>query len=441
VHERDVLKAHESSGAANRGLAQDLPLFVRAKGARLWDSDGREYVDFGSGSGVANAGYGNGAITEAVIEQVQEGLYHVGPLLATPAKAHVIERLLELSPRGLNRVHLTATGGEGTEAALKIVRHHTKRQSMIAFWGAFHGRTMGALALTAHRSSRDPFFPLTLGTAHFPYPYSYRNPFGLSSGEEGAVLERCLGLLDAALGSPASGLSPIGAIFVEPIQGVGGIVVPPKGFLNGLRAICDRHEVLLVVDECFCGFGRTGAWFGCDHEDVLPDLMIVSKGLSGAFPIAGVVGREELMGTLPGGLQSTSFEGNPVACAAAVASMDFLKSIDAPQRARAISEQIATWTAHHPFEVVGEARGKGALWGLELVHPGTRDPWPEAAQQVHRNALAGGLVLYRGGHHGNVIGLIPPLVATPEELDTGLQVLEAMLSGIESRAAAPAQST
>jgi 4-aminobutyrate aminotransferase-like enzyme len=433
MHETDVLKAHESSGAANRGIADDPPLFTKGQGARLWDTDGRDYIDFCSGSAVTNAGYGNAAIVEAVIGQMQTGAYHVGALLATPAKAQVIERVLELSPRGLNRVHLTATGGEGTEAALKIARYHTKRQSVIAFWGAFHGRTMGALALTAHRGSRDPFFPLTIGTAHFPYPYAYRNPFGLPAADEARLVELSLGLLDAALGDPASGLSPTAAVFVEPVQGVGGIVVPPKGFLRGLRDVCDRHGVLLVVDECFCGFGRTGTWFGCDHEGVVPDLMIISKGLSGSFPIAGVVGREELMSAMPQGLQSTSFEGNPVACAAAVASMDYLKAIDAPRRARAIGDRFAAWAANHRHEVIGESRGMGALWGLELVHPGTTEPWPELARGIQRDALARGLVLYRSGSHGNVIGLVPPLVAEDDELDAGLERLEEILVGVESK--------
>jgi 4-aminobutyrate aminotransferase-like enzyme len=432
VHETDVLKAHESSAAADRGLADDPPLFSRGQGARLWDTNGRDYIDFCSGSAVTNAGYGNPAIAEAVIGQMQTGAYHVGAMLATPAKAHVIERILELSPKGLNRVHLTATGGEGTEAALKIARFHTKRQSVIGFWGAFHGRTMGALALTAHRGSRDPFFPLTIGTAHFPYPYAYRNPFGLARTDESKLVELTLGLLDAALGDPASGLSPTAAVFVEPIQGVGGIVVPPKGFLRGLRDVCDRHGVLLVVDECFCGFGRTGTWFGCDRDGVVPDLMIISKGLSGSFPIAGVVGREELMSAMPQGLQSTSFEGNPVACAAAVASMDFLKSIDAPRRARAIGDRFAAWAAAHRHDVVGESRGMGALWGLELVHPGTTEPWQEVARSIQRAALAQGLVLYRSGRHGNVIGLVPPLVAEDDELDAGLERLEGILVGVES---------
>jgi 4-aminobutyrate aminotransferase-like enzyme len=433
MHESDVLKAHESSAAPDRGVGDDPPLFSRGQGARLWDTNGREYIDFCSGSAVTNAGYGNPAIQEAVIGQMQSGAYHVGAMLATPAKAQVIERVLELSPRGLNRVHLTATGGEGTEAALKVARFHTKRQSVIAFWGAFHGRTMGALALTAHRASRDPFFPLTIGTAHFPYPYGYRNPFGVPPTDDAKLLELSLGLLDAALGDPASGLSPTAAVFVEPIQGVGGIVVPPKGFLRGLRDICDRHGVLLVVDECFCGFGRTGTWFGCDHEDVVPDLMIISKGLSGSFPIAGVVGREELMSSMPLGLQSTSFEGNPVACAAAVASMDYLKAIDAPRLARAIGDRFAAWAASHRIDVIGESRGMGALWGLELVHPGTTEPWQEFARDVQRDALALGLVLYRGGHHGNVIGLVPPLVADNQELDAGLAKLEEILVTTQAR--------
>jgi 4-aminobutyrate aminotransferase len=423
-----ALQAHESSAAVDRTFGDYPALIARAAGARLWDTEGKEYIDFCSGSAVTNAGHGNSEITQAVARQMGTGAYHVGALLASTSRAEVVARLMDVVPNGLSRVHLTATGGEAVEAALKIARFHTKRQNVIAFWGAFHGRTMGALALTAHRGIRDPFFPMSIGAAHFPYPGPYRNAFGLPASDEAQVLSLSLQLLESALSDPASGLSPVAAIIVEPIQGVGGIVLPPAGFLRSLRELCDRHSIILIVDECFTGFGRSGAWFACQHDGITPDMMVVSKGFSGSFPIAGVVGNDALMGSLPIGLLSTSFEGNPVACAAAVASIDYLQSIDAPARARSIGDRLGAWLSVHRTACVGDVRGIAAMWGLEIVEPGTGAVDPGGALAIQREALHQGLVLYRAGHNGNVLGLLPPLNATDADLEEGLRILGRVIS-------------
>jgi len=426
--DQTALYAHESSAAVDRTFGDHPALIARAAGARLWDTEGKEYIDFCSGSAVTNAGHGNSEITQAVNRQMATGAYHVGALLASTSRAEVIARLMDLVPNGLSRVHLTATGGEAVEAALKIARFHTKRQSVIAFWGAFHGRTMGALALTAHRGIRDPFFPMSIGAAHFPYPGPYRNAFGLPASEESQVLSLSLRLLESALSDPASGLSPVAAIIVEPVQGVGGIVVPPAGFLRSLRELCDRYSIILIIDECFTGFGRSGAWFACQHDGTTPDLMVVSKGLSGSFPIAGVVGNEELMGSLPIGLLSTSFEGNPVACAAAVASIDYLQSIDGPARARSIGERLGEWLRVNRNERVGDVRGIAAMWGLEIIEPSTGAADPGRALAMQREGLHQGLVLYRAGHNANVLGLVPPLNATEADINDGLAILGRVIS-------------
>jgi 4-aminobutyrate aminotransferase/(S)-3-amino-2-methylpropionate transaminase len=225
-------------------------------------------------------------------------------------------------------------------------------------------------------------------------------------------------------------MSPTAAIVVEPMQGVGGIVIPPTGFLKGLREICDRHGILLVLDEIFCGFGRTGTWFGFQHEDVVPDLVVISKGLTGGLPMSAVVGRDEILAGLPAGIQSTTFEGNPVIAAAAIASMTFLLSIDAPACARRIGGLVERWASGLSFQEIGEVRGKGALWGLEIVKAGTSEPAAGTAKAIQQEAMRNGLLLYVGGAHGNVVGMIPPLVITDAELESGLTKLSSVLEAV-----------
>ncbi|MBI2321537.1 MAG: aspartate aminotransferase family protein [Chloroflexi bacterium] len=417
----EVLRRHSSRAAREFGVLETPPLWARGEGATLWDERGVDYIDFTSGSAVSNAGHGNQAIRQAIEAQLATGVFHTGTLVPSPQKARVIERIVSLAPPGLTRVHLASTGGEAVEVALKAVRYATGRQNVIAFWGGYHGRPMGALALTGFRSYRDPFYPVNIGAHHFAYPYPYRNPFGLPKEREEDILRLTLAYLEQALDNPASGLAPVAAIFVEPVQGVGGMVVPPAGFLRGLRALCDRFGLLLVSDEIFCGFGRTGAWFGCQREGVTPDVMIVSKGLSGTLPVAGIVGTEAVMTAWPGGTQSSTFEGNPIACAAAVASVDFLVQQDILGNVRRTEDQIRAWSqqiAGLPF--VGEVRGVGAMWGIEIVEPGTTRPAPELAKTLQSRCFEGGALVYRAGHYGNVLGLLPPLVATEQELATGL---------------------
>lgn len=423
-----LLERYESTGSKSRSILDDPPVFVGGAGACLRDSRGREYVDFLSGSSVANAGHGNPAIAAAIKDQVDTGLVHSGALLATRVKGRLLQRVVEVAHPELTRAHLLVTGGEAVEAALKFARLHSGKPGVIAFSGAYHGRSMGALGLTAAKALRDPYPAQTPYVTHFPYPYPLRNAFGLAPDDHAELVRLTLSLLENALTSPVSALGPTGAVFVEPIQGVGGVVIPPEGFLRGLRELCDRHGLLLVVDEIFCGFGRTGAWFSSMHEDVSPDLMIVSKGLSSSLPVSAVVGREEILGTLPKGVQSTTFEGSPLAMRAAVASIDFLRDIDAPSRALSVGGRVAGWAGNLDSPVIAEVRGRGALWGIEIVDPATGEPSGARSKLIQQRALGEGLICYTGGHHGNIVGIVPPLVITPEQLDTGLDVLTKLLN-------------
>ncbi len=420
----DVLRKHGSAAARELELADEPPYWVRGKGATLWAADGRDFIDFASGSAVSNTGHGNEEVAEAIRAQVATGILHTGTFIPSEAKARLIDRIVRLTPPSLTRAHLTVTGGEAVEAALKAAKYATGRHNFIAFWGAYHGRPTGALGLTGYRSYRDPFFPMNPGVHHFPYPYPYRNPFGVPADDEAGLLALTLGYLEAALAEGASGLAPIAAIIVEPIQGVGGVVIPPKGFLQGLRRVCDQYGLLLILDEIFCGFGRTGTWFGCNAEDVVPDIMVLSKGVGGGLPVAGIVGTEAVMTAWTGGMQSSTYEGNPVACAAGAASIDFSVSHRLLENVARIERAISAWAPSiREVPSVGEVRGRGAMWGIEIVEPGTSRPDQGEAKRLQRTALAEGVLVYRGGHFGNVLSVLPPLVATADEVESGLHRL------------------
>lgn len=425
----EVLRQHGSAAARELELADNPPLWVRGLGATFWDAAGRDYIDFASGSAVSNTGHGNEEVAEAIRAQVATGVLHTGTFVPNEAKARLIDRIVGLTPESLTRVHLTVTGGEAVEAALKAAKYATGRHNFISFWGGYHGRPTGALALTGFRSYRDPFFPVNPGVHHFAYPYPFRNPFGIPVDREEEVLEATLGYLEAALEESASGIAPLAGVVVEPIQGVGGVVVPPMGFLSRLRALCDRQGLLLIADEIFCGFGRTGTWFGCDAEDVQPDIMVLSKGIGGGLPVAGIIGTEAVMTAWAGGMQSSTYEGNPVACAAGAASIDYSVEHRLLENVAAIASTVAAWAmgvVDHPL--VGEVRGRGAMWGVEIVQPGSTLPDQDAAKSLQRAALAEGVVVYRGGHFGNVLCLLPPLVASRGEMDAGLVRIQSVLA-------------
>ena len=425
----EILRTHGSAAARELELADRPPYWVRGEGATLWADDGRSYIDFASGSAVSNTGHGNKDVAAAIQAQVETGILHTGTFIPSEAKARLIERIVNITPPSLTRVHLTVTGGEAVEAALKAAKTATGKHNFVAFWGAYHGRPTGALGLTGFRSYRDPFFPLNPGVHHFPYPYPYRNPFGVSPQDGESLLERTLGLLEGALAEGASGLAPLAGIIVEPIQGVGGVVVPPSGFLTGLRRLCDQYGLLLILDEIFTGFGRTGSWFACESEQVAPDIMVLSKGIGGGLPVAGIAGTEEVMTAWAGGMQSSTYEGNPVACAAGAASIDFSVQHSLLDNVARIGQRIETWSDDATnVSLVGEVRGRGAMWGIEIVEAGSDVPDMATAKKLQRSALAEGVLVYRGGHFGNVLSLLPPLVATQQEIQTGLERLGSVLA-------------
>jgi 4-aminobutyrate aminotransferase len=394
-----------------------------AEGAWLHTLDGRSVLDFTSGIGVTNLGHRHPAVVSAVHEQVDR-LWHVSGTTHHPQLVAAAEALVGVTPAGLNSVFFGNSGAEAVEAAIKLARRATGRSEIIAFFGAFHGRTYGAVTLTASRAKyrvqMGPFLP---GVHHVRYPYCFRlcshgpgEPCPIAAGQD-------LDLLFQTVVPPES----VAAIVVEPIQGEGGYVVPPDGFLRKLREICDTHGILLVADEVQTGFGRSGRMFAVEHAGVVPDIMCVAKGLGNGLPIGAMVAKSSVMSKWHSGEHGTTYGGNAVACAAAVAVIETLRSERLPERAAALGERILErvrgWRVDHPR--LGDVRGRGFMIGLEFMEDGR--PAPELVQRIIKAAVDRNLLILSCGVDENVIRLIPPLTLTEEEMTHGLDILEASL--------------
>ena len=428
------LARHESPNVTY--LGDDFPVFWEAaRGANVRDVDGNVYVDLTAAFAVAGPGHAHPRIVAAVREQAGRLMHGMGDVHPPALKVDLLRALAEVAPGNLTRAILANSGAEAVEAALKTAMVATGKPRVLAFHGAYHGLTYGALAASGREDFRAPFAPQLPGTAVFaPYPYPYRSPFGADAD---AVGEATLRYVEHLLDTPGTASEGIGAILVEPIQGRGGDVVPPDAFLPGLRRICDERGLLLILDEVYTGFGRTGRWFACEHWGVVPDLLVVGKGLTGGFPFAACIGTDAVMEAWPRSrgeaLHTSTFLGHPVGCAAALASIAALRDERLVERSAEVGARIKTrleaMTADHPR--VGEVRGRGMMIGVEMVRDrATREPAPELAGRVVVETLRRGVLMLGGGLYGNVLSLSPPFVITEAQVDAALGVLEEVLGGI-----------
>jgi 4-aminobutyrate aminotransferase / (S)-3-amino-2-methylpropionate transaminase / 5-aminovalerate transaminase len=400
---------------------------VRAEGCRVWDADGREYVDWTSGIAVMNVGHSHPRILEAVrssVGQFQHLCFAVG---MHESYVRVAERLNDLAPGpSPKRTFLVNSGAEAVENAVKIARLATGRQAIVAFTHAFHGRTQLALSLTGKaKPYKVGFAPRAAEIYRAPYPYLYRNPYGLSGDAAAdAYLATLRDLVATTIGE-----DEVAAFVIEPIAGEGGFIPAPGRFLRGLREYATSIGALWIDDEVQAGMGRTGRWWAVDHDGLEPDLVVVAKALASGFPLAAVVGRAAVMDAAgPGSLGST-FGGNPTACAAALATFDVIEDEALVERSAAIGEALLArgHALRQRLPAIGDVRGRGAMVGIELVRPGTRDPYPEAVTTVVAEARRRGLLILPCGTYGNVVRLLPPLRMDDATLDLGWQHLAASL--------------
>ena len=402
-----------------RGVATSELVVTRAWGARIWDADGREYIDFAGGIACQNLGHGNAAVVRAVHEQVDRYLHQCFMVGAYEPYVAVAEKLDELWPgNAATKTLLVNSGAEAIENAVKIARAATGRAGVVVFNRAFHGRTNLTMAMTSKLVYKQGFGPLATDVHRAPAPYPYR---GVST--EAALLG--LELLFKQDVAPAE----VACIVLEPVQGEGGFIPMPAEFIHALRTLCDTHGIVYVDDEVQSGCGRTGTIWAIERYQIEPDLLVSGKTLGGGLPLAAVTGRAELMDAPhPGGLGGT-FGGNPVACAASLAVLGELSAPGFRERAEQIAGLLRTRldeiAAKHA--IVGEVRGLGAMLALELTEQNG-----EAAKAVTTAAREKGLVLLSCGLYGNVIRLLPPLSATDEELERGLAILEESLGDASS---------
>jgi len=387
-------------------LTRVYPLAVRrGRGCVIEDVDGNRFLDFNAGIAVVAAGHAHPDVNAAIHAQVDDVLHYCSSDFYLPAYADVSERLARLAPiSGETRTFLSNSGTEAVEAALKLARHHTGRPNAIAFLGGFHGRSLGSLSLTASKSrQRSGFGALTPGSYHAPY----WNPHG-ETGLTGADY------IDEVLFKKLTDPDDVAAIFVEPIQGEGGYIVPPAGWLAALRDLCDRHGILLVVDEVQSGIGRTGTMWACEHDGVEPDILCVGKGLASGLPLAGIVARADVMDWEPGGHGST-FGGNPVACAAASATLELVEQGLADNAAKVGAHLLSALTelaTQLPF--LEQVRGRGLMIGIDA-------PDHDAAEALQEACFRRGLLTLTCGERS--VRLAPPLVVTIEQADTAVSII------------------
>jgi 4-aminobutyrate aminotransferase/(S)-3-amino-2-methylpropionate transaminase len=411
-----------------RGLYTFHPIVVReGRGSRVLDEGGREFLDLTSGLGVLHVGHNHPALLEAMEGQLHALLHMCSHVMLHRPYLDLAQRLNGFVPvPDPCKTFLCNSGAEAVENAVKIARYATGRRTVVAFHGGYHGRTLLCTSLTSRsKPYRKGFAPLAPEVRHIPYAYCYRCAWKF---DRPACPLRCLEEMERLffMECPAE---EVAAVVVEPIQGEGGVVDPPDGFLIGLQRICRKNGILLIADEIQTGLGRTGRPLAVQHSGMEPDLVVLGKALGGGLPLAAVTGRAEVMDSVHRSGLGSTFGGNPVACAAALRLLDILEKEELSARAQEIEERIRAreWQDRYPF--IGDVRGRGAMLGIELVKdPATREPAVSETRKAVRRAFEKGVLLISGGLYRNVIRLLPALNIPWEELDKGLDVLEASLN-------------
>ena len=410
-------------------IAFDTDLVIeRAEGVWIHDTAGNRWADFACGTAVVNLGHNHPAVVAAAHAQLDR-VMHSGCIFRYDSIVEAGERLARLAPGDIDMFGFANSGAEAVEAAVKLAKKHTGRQGVITFRGAFHGRTMGSVAYTTSNAKyRDGYHPVLGSTFVVPFPHPYR--WGMSEDQAIDYSLREIELLFKHEVTPKN----IGGMLVEPVQGEGGYYPAPARFLRALRDLCDRHGILLIFDEVQTGFGRTAEWFAADHYDVDPDIVALGKGIANGLPLSAYGSSREILDGWEIGSHGTTFGGNPVSCAAAIAVMDVMG--DLLPNARAVStrafERFEKLMVDHV--TIGDVRGLGLMIGIELVADrDTRAPDKDAFGFVQRYCQERGLVIIECGPDGNVIRFIPPVITTIEQLDWAIDLIDAGLTAWEDR--------
>jgi 4-aminobutyrate aminotransferase / (S)-3-amino-2-methylpropionate transaminase / 5-aminovalerate transaminase len=419
AHERDLAGLRAAYVPA--AYLQHHPIFAgTGRGSVLTDTDGRSYLDFTGGIAVLNIGHRHPRVVESVRAQLDE-LMHSGPVLLHPRYVELAAEIAMRAPGSADKqVLFVNSGAEAVENAVKVARHASGRPGIIAFDRSFHGRTLLTSTLTGkvHPFKTQPG-AMAPHVYHAPYPYPYRPPVGVA-GED--VVSHAMGALDDLLHHRLQA-ADVAAVLVEPVQGEGGYIVPPAGFLNTLSAWCVDHDVLLIVDEIQTGYGRTGLMFACEHEGVEPDILVLGKSIADGLPLAAVVAKRSIFESVPNGDLGGTYGGNPLSCAAGLAVLEVFDREDLLVRAAEIG-RVSNQMLHalDPLEHIGEVRGLGPMLAVEFVDDkASRRPAAEIAARVVTAARVAGLLVIRAGIFDNVVRVVPPLNVSEQDLERGLE--------------------
>lgn len=400
---------------------------VRARNAEIWDVDGNRYIDLAAGIAVVNVGHNHPKVVAAVREQLDNFSHTCFQVTPYEPYVRLAARLNELVPgKTPKKTVFLTTGAEAVENAVKIAKYHTGRSAVIAFSGAFHGRTLLGMALTGKVSPyKAGFGPLPADIYHVPYPVEYH----------GKTAEQSLRALDELFHSDVEP-SRVAAIIIEPVQGEGGFYPAPPAFLRSLRDLCTAHGILLIADEVQTGFGRTGRMFAIEHAGIEADLVTVAKSLGGGLPISGVVGLADIMDSVPPGGLGATYGGPPLGCAAGLAVLDVIESEQLCARAQAIGQRVEAWGRELQTSTssVGDVRATGAMAAIELVRDNNADePDAELTKAIVAQALDHGVILLSCGSRGNVIRFLPPLTIADDLLDEALSAVRDVILGLTER--------
>jgi 4-aminobutyrate aminotransferase len=405
----------------------------RGRGIVVEDVDGNEFFDFSAGIAVTSTGHCHPEVVAAIQKQASELIHMSGTDFYYEGMVTLAERLSKIAPMpGPHKFYYGNSGAEAIEGALKLARYHTKRQNIIAFLGAFHGRTMGALSLTASKpQQKRRFSPMVPGVTHIRYPDVYRGCVGGSQDAEKFALG-CARYIEDKLFKTVLAPEEVAAIFVEPIQGEGGYVVAPTIFMQELRRICDKHGILLVVDEVQSGIGRTGKWFAVEHTGVHPDIVCMAKGIASGMPLGITMSKAEIMDWVPGSHAST-FGGNPVCIAAALATLDVIENERLLKNSQEVGDhmmqRMADWPKKH--KIVGDVRGRGLMIGVEIVKDQkTLEYGNLERDRIVQQAFEHGVLFLGCGP--STIRIAPPLIVTKDEADVAVDVLQEAIASVEN---------
>jgi 4-aminobutyrate aminotransferase len=427
---RELVRSDESY--ISRSMVRWYPLVAESgSGCIIKDVDGNEFIDFNSGLAVLNVGHCHPKVVSAITEQTKKLIHYSYTDFYYQSIVDLSKELTKITPGTFTkRVFLCNSGAETVEAAMKMAKWHTRNSLFLAFTGAFHGRTLGSVSLTASKPvQRRHFFPLVPGVTHVPYPYCYRCPFHLSYPECDLW---CVDFIDEEVLSKYVPAENVAAMFVETIQGEGGYVVPPDDYFARLRKLLDKYNILMVGDEIQSGIGRTGKWFAIEHFNVVPDAVCIAKAIGSGLPIGALVSKDELM-DWEGGSHATTFGGNPVACAAGLAVIDTIRQEhlleNATRQGAHLLNRLKEMQRKYP--IIGDVRGKGLMIGAEIVKdPDTKQPASELSQDIMMKCFKRGLAIITSGK--STMRFVPPLIITRELVDAGLDVFEGAIREVSS---------